>query len=170
MDKWLMQRKSNEAPREGGGYQYGKAVPYEIRLQCKALTPEAILPTRGTEGSAGLDLYATESVDLWPGDIRGIHPGIAMKIPAGFCGILATRSSMGKAGVRIAAGANIIDCDYVGEVVIYLRNDGTNPWHIEAGDRVAQVVLVPVLMIQPTWADELPETGRGAGGFGSTGR
>jgi len=139
-------------------------------LKVKKLHPDAKLPARGTPGSGGLDLYAVEDVELWPGDIKGVKSGIGMEIPENCCGLLMTRSSFGKFGVRIAAGANCVDADYRGEVMIYLRNDGNYPFYINKGDRVAQIVIVPYVPMAPAWTEELSETERGDGGFGSTGR
>lgn len=139
-------------------------------LKVKKLHPDACLPTRGTPGSAGLDLYAIKDVEMRPGDITAIHSGIAVQIPWNYCGLLMTRSSFGKQGVRIAAGTNCIDADYRGEIIIYLRNDGEYPWKIHKGDRVAQLVIVPYFHMESEWAEELSETKRGANGFGSTGR
>lgn len=136
----------------------------------KLMREGAKLPSRGTPGSAGLDIYAIDEQTLYPDDIRGIQPGIAVKIPDGHVGILATRSSMGRQGVRIAAGANIIDADYRGELTVYLRNDGAYPWVIKPGERIAQLVIVPCLFLTPEEAETLPDSERGTGGFGSTGR
>lgn len=141
-----------------------------MKIKMVQLKEDAVLPTRGTPGSGGLDLYSTEDVCLRSGDIVGISPGLAMEIPSGYCGLLMTRSSFGMRGVRIAAGTNCIDSDFRGELIIYLRNDGEYEWTIHKGDRIAQLVIVPYLECMPVWADELTPTIRGEGGFGSTGR
>ena len=141
-----------------------------VRLKVKQLCKEAVLPTRGTPGSGGLDLYSTVDACLRPGDIVGIPSGLAMEIPTGYCGLLMTRSSFGMRGVRIAAGANCVDADFRGELIIYLRNDGEYDWNICKGDRVAQLVIIPYLECVPVAANELTATLRGTGGFGSTGR
>lgn len=139
-------------------------------LKCKRMSEDAILPTRGSDWSAGLDLYSMEDVEIRPGDIVGFHTGWAMEIPRGFFGHLVTRSSLGKNGVRIAAGANVIDSDYRGEVIAYMINDGIYPRHIRKGDRFAQMVIIPCSYLNAVEVDELSETERGTGGFGSTGR
>lgn len=141
-----------------------------LKLRVRLMSASARMPTRGTPGSAGLDIYSTEDRAMEPGDIVGIHPGIAMEIPEGHVGLLCTRSSMGKIGVRIAAGCNVIDSDYRGEVMVYLRNDGAFRHHIYKGDRIAQIVVLPLPAIEVEEALCLSDTERGEGGFGSTGR
>jgi dUTP pyrophosphatase len=143
--------------------------PASQQLKVSLCREGAKLPTKGTPGSAGLDIYATADITVRSGDIAEILTGLKMEIPAGCFGLLATRSSMGRRGVRIAAGANIVDADYRGEIVVYLRNDGLYEWQIHKGDRVAQLVIVPYLMMIPVESDELTATDR-LGGFGSTGR
>ena len=138
-------------------------------LKIKKLSEDAITPTRGTDGSAGLDLYATEDQTIFPGDIVAVHPRIAMEIPPGYYGLLVTRSSMGKRGIRIAAGANIIDSDYRGEVIAYMANDGVYPCKLQRGDRFAQIVITPYIPCVVQEVETLSETER-KGGFGSTGK
>lgn len=140
-------------------------------LKVKRLHPDAVLPTRGTPGSAGLDLYATEDVEIQPDGIGEIHTGIAMETPEGFFGLMLTRSNTAKRMVRLSAGAYAApDNDYRGELMVYLTNDGIYPWNVRKGDRVAQIVITPYLPCEVMEVDELSETQRGTGGFGSTGR
>jgi dUTP pyrophosphatase len=153
MDRWN-KRQENREP---------------AKLKIKICREGAKLPTKGTPGSAGLDIYATEDITVRSGDITEILTGLTMEIPAGYFGLLATRSSMGRRGVRIAAGCNIVDSDYRGEVLVYLRNDGLYEWQIHKGDRVAQLVIAPYLPMIPVEVEELSETDR-KGGFGSTGK
>lgn len=141
-----------------------------LTLKVKKLREDAAIPERGTTGSAGLDIYSVEDCQLWPGDIRCLNTGIAMEIPNGYFGLLMTRSSMGKNGVRLSSGANIIDADYRGEIMVCLRNDGEYLWPIKKGERIAQLAIVPYLDCIMVIADELTPTMRGNGGFGSTGR
>lgn len=157
-NRWRSMRKPESKKQES------------IPLKVKKIHPDAKLPTRGTGRSAGLDLYAVEDVKLYPGDIRPVRTGIAMEIPEGCWGVLATRSSHGSIGVRLSAGMNVDDEDYRGEVLIFLTNDGQYPYEVKAGDRVAQVVITDWVKCDPVWADELSKTERGTGGFGSTGR
>lgn len=140
-------------------------------LKVKRLHPDAQLPTRGTDGSAGLDMYSIEDVEIQPDGIGMLRTGIAMEMPPGYYGLLLTRSSTGKRMVRLSAGANAApDNDYRGEILVYLTNDGIYPWQIRTGDRIAQVVVSPYLPCNVVEVDELSETQRGSGGFGSTGR
>lgn len=141
-------------------------------LKIKRLHPDAILPTRGSDGSAGLDLYSVENdMVINPGDNATIHTGWAMEMPPGYYGLLLTRSSMGARMVRLSAGANAApDNDYRGEILVVLTNDGIYPWMIRKGDRIAQVVVSPYLDCGVREVDELSKTKRGDGGFGSTGR
>jgi len=138
-------------------------------IRIKRMNPKAIVPTRGTEDSAGLDLYAMDDIEIRPEDIVKIPTGWAFEIPRGYFGLVVTRSSLGKDGIRIAGCANIVDADFRGEMLAYMRNDGIYPRTIKAGERYAQIVLVPVLMGKLLVVDELTETSR-TGGFGSTGK
>lgn len=143
---------------------------YKLKLNVMRLNRRAVLPTRGSVGSAGLDIYSTEDYEIKPHSCCMVHTYLAMEIPEGYCGLLATRSSMGMMGVRIAAGLNIIDSDYRGELKVYLWNDGEYPWTICQGDRIAQLVIVPYYFCEVEETDELTKTKRGSGGLGSTGR
>jgi len=164
LNRW---KDRNRKANNGAGETSGPELPV---VRFKKIRPDAARPSRGTDGSAGLDLYADDGSVLRSGDIVGLHTGIALQIPEGFCGLLMTRSSYGMRGVRIAAGCNLIDSDYRGEVIAYLRNDGDYPWTVKPGDRIAQVAIVPYLQCRLEEAEELDDTERGAGGFGSTGR
>lgn len=139
------------------------------KLKVKRLSDDAVTPTRGTDGSAGLDIYSTEALTIFPGDIVAVHPRVAMEIPPCHYGELVTRSSLGRRGIRLAAGTNIIDSDYRGEIVVYLINDGVYPYKIEKGDRIAQIVITSYLPCAVEEVADLTETNR-KGGFGSTGR
>ena len=141
-------------------------------VKVKKLYENAKLPIYGTEFSAGADLCACLDVPvtLQPGETRLISIGIAMEIPAGYAGLVYARS--GLASKRDLAPANkvgVIDPDYRGEVMVSLHNHGTQPQTVEPGERIAQLVLTPYLTAQFFEADELSETVRGQGGFGSTG-
>ncbi|HEX8720344.1 MAG TPA: dUTP diphosphatase [Pyrinomonadaceae bacterium] len=139
------------------------------RLHFKRLHPEARLPTRGSAGAAGLDLYAAERVTLPPGGRAAVRTGLAVAVPAGFYGRVAPRSGLAvRHGVDVLAG--VIDSDYRGEILCALVNHGAEPFEIEPGARVAQLVVEAIATPEPVWAEELEETARGAGGFGSTGR
>lgn len=132
----------------------------------KRLTETARLPTRGTPGSAGLDLYADEDTFIAPGQWRLISTGIAVAVPPHFAGLVWPRSGLACKGITTDAG--VIDADYRGEVKVLLVNFSDSPWDISPGMRVGQLLIQPVFP-HITEVDELPDTERGAGGFGSTG-
>ena len=142
-------------------------------LRMKRLRPQAQLPQRQTPGSAGYDLCACvqEPVVLEPGDSFAFPTGLAAEIPAGCVGLMFTRSSMGvKHGITLPNSVGVIDSDYRGELVVPLRNYGKEPYAVQPGERVAQLVVLPVCLLPVVEAEELSATGRGAGGFGSTGK
>jgi len=142
-------------------------------LQVKKLKPNALLPIRATEGSAGADLRACidAPVTLWPGRRELIPTGIAMEIEPGWVGLQFGRSSLGaKHGVTLSNAVGVIDSDYRGEVHVALINLGEKPYHVQHGERIAQLVLVPTACASIVEVDELSDTGRGTGGFGSTGK
>ena len=138
------------------------------RLLFKRLHPEARLPSRGSARAAGLDLCAVERVTLAPGGRAAVRTGLAVSIPEGFYGRVAPRSGMAvRHGIDVLAG--VIDADYRGEILCALVNHGDAPFEIEPGARIAQLVVESIATPDPSWADDLEETTRGAGGFGSTG-
>ena len=138
------------------------------RIFFKRLHPEAKLPSRGSERAAGLDLCAVERVTLAPGGRAAVRTGLAVAIPEGFYGRVAPRSGLAvRHGIDVLAG--VIDSDYRGEILCALVNHGAEPFEIEPGARVAQLVVEAIATPDPGWADDLEETSRGAGGFGSTG-
>ena len=143
-------------------------------LKIKKLHPAAILPTYGSAGAAGADLYAIPEGDpivIAPGETAFIHTGLAMAIPEGYVGLNFARSGLAsKRGLAPANKVGVIDSDYRGELMVALHNHGAVPQTIEPGDRVAQFLVVPVITANFCEVDELDETARGAGGFGSTGR
>ena len=132
----------------------------------KRLTETARLPTRDTPGSAGLDLYADEAVRIEPGQRRLISTGISVAIPPHFVGLVWPRSGLACKGITTDAG--VIDADYRGEVKVLLVNFSNNPLDISPGMRIGQLLIQPVFP-HITEVDELPDTERGASGFGSTG-
>lgn len=136
-------------------------------IQVKKLNNNAILPTRGHATDAGMDLYALDDVFLSPGQGAMARTGIAMAIPNGYVGMVADRSSLAKKGIKTAGG--IIDSGYRGEIQIILRNLTHQELVIKAGERMAQLLLIPVATPQAFEVLELDSTARGEGGFGSTG-
>jgi len=136
-------------------------------IKYKLLHNYATEPARATEGSAGFDLYATDNHQVWPGAQVKIPTGISLDIPEGYAGFIWPRSGMAvKYGFDILAG--LIDSDFRGEIMVAAINHGERPIEIRRGDRVAQIVFSPVLTLA-AMTDDIEETERGAGGFGSTG-
>ena len=148
-----------------------------MKLQIKKLSDkigkEIPLPYYATAGAAAVDLHACidEAVTIPAGERRLIPTGLAVAIPAGHVGILAVRSSMGvKHGVTLSNGIGVIDSDYRGPLGVGLFNTTKEPYTVQSGDRIAQLMIVPVACPELELVEELPETERGEGGFGSTGR
>lgn len=142
-------------------------------IKVKKLREGAQLPTYGTAFSAGADLYAclNEAVTILPGETKKIPTGIAMELPAGTAGLIYARSSLGtKRGLAPANKVGVIDSDYRGEFLIFLHNHSAEPQTIANGERVAQLLVTPVFTPGFVEAEELSDTLRGAGGFGSTGK
>ena len=139
----------------------------------KLLRPDAVVPRYMSEHAAGLDLAAALDgpVTLAPGARAAIGTGLAMALPPGFEGQVRPRSGLAaRHGLTVVNAPGTIDADYRGECIVLLVNLGQEPVTIESGQRIAQLVIAPVVQAVVTVADELPATGRGAGGFGSTGR
>ena len=129
------------------------------------------LPDYATPGAAGMDVLAAEDVTLAPGGRHAVATGLAMAIPPGFEIQVRPRSGLAlKHGITVPNTPGTIDSDYRGELKVILINHGGDPFDIRRGDRVAQLVLAPVTRASWLTVDELDETARGAGGFGSTGR
>ena len=142
-------------------------------IRVKKLRPGAHLPTYGTEFSAGADLYACleEPITIAPGETKKIPPGLSMEIPIGCAGLIYARSRLGtKQGLAPANKVGVVDSDYRGEFMIFLHNHGSQTQTVSHGDRVAQLLVTPVFTPGFEEADELTDTARGAGGFGSTGK
>lgn len=137
-------------------------------IRIKRLDPRAVLPKRAHPEDAGMDLHLLESVEIPPGGGIRVRTGIAMEIAVGFVGMVADRSSLAAKGLKTAGG--IIDAGYRGEIHIVLRNLTGGAVRLEAGDRVAQLLVLPVALPVIEEVIELSETSRASGGFGSTGR
>jgi dUTP pyrophosphatase len=140
-------------------------------MKFKKLTTTAITPTRGSPNSAGLDLYADADVLVSSGASVMLGTGIAIEIPMNHVGLVAIRSSVGKAGVALANSVGVIDSDYRGELKLCLTyTAGSGGHYIRKGQAVAQIVIMPVLPVELVEVDALSTTDRGVGGFGSTGK
>ena len=142
-----------------------------MKIKVKKLNENATVPTYGTEFSAGADLYNLDApVTIEPHKTTLIHTGIAVEIPEGYCGLIFARSGLAaKRGLAPANKVGVIDADYRGEVMVALHNHSDIDATVDAGERVAQLVVTPFLKVEYQLADELSDTVRGAGGFGSTG-
>lgn len=142
------------------------------QVRIKKLNENAKAPTYGSAYSAGADLYACEeaAVTIEPGKCVLIHTGLSFEIPEGFAGLIFARSGLAtKKGLAPANKVGVIDADYRGEVMVSLFNQSGVPQTVEPGERVAQMVITPFLKADFTVSDELSDTARGEGGFGSTG-
>ena len=142
-------------------------------IRIKRLNEHAVIPTYGTEFSAGADLYAciTESITLAPGETRLIHTGLAMEIPVGYAGLVYARSSLAvKRGLAPANKVSVIDSDYRGELMIPLHNHSSIDQTIEPAERIAQIIFTPYYSACFEETEALDDTARGTGGFGSTGK
>lgn len=141
-------------------------------VKLKKLTPNAVIPTYGTLQSAGADLYSGMDtvITIAPGETQFIKTGIAIEIPEGLVGLIYARSGMAcKKGIAPANKVGVIDSDYRGEIIVALYNHSSQPVSIEPGERIAQMVLTPFVTACFTEVQDLDETLRGSGGFGSTG-
>ena len=141
-------------------------------VKVKKLYPHAKMPKYGTEFSAGADLCACleEPLTILPGETKMISIGIAMELPTGYAGLVYARSGLAsKRGLAPANKVGVVDSDYRGEFFVPLRNHSDDPQTIEPGDRIAQMIITPYYTANFVEAEELSDTQRGLGGFGSTG-
>ncbi|MEA2275662.1 MAG: dUTP pyrophosphatase [Solirubrobacteraceae bacterium] len=142
-------------------------------LQVTLLHPDARPPQRTRPGDAGLDLCCLEAFELAPGERRMVPTGVAIALPAGVAGLVTPRSGLAaRHGISIVNSPGLVDPTYRGELRVILVNLGDEPFAAQAGDRIAQLLLVPFVAAQPRVVDELPPSsdGRGTDGFGSSGR
>ena len=144
-----------------------------MKIQLKKLREGAVMPKRGSEYSAGYDLFACidAPVTLGPHETVKIGTGISASVPEGYFGAVFARSGLAaKQGLRPANCVGVCDSDYRGEYIVALHNDTEFPQTVSNGDRIAQLVILPFMEADFEFVDELDDTGRGAGGFGSTGK
>lgn len=143
-------------------------------IKIKKLRENAVLPTRATEGSAGMDVYACleAAVTINPGELVTVPTGIAAALPSKSYGLfLFARSGLGvKHGISLSNGVGVVDSDYRGEICVGLCNLGNTPYTIKPNERIAQMVAMPVGIFPLEEADTLDDTLRGGGGFGSSGK
>ena len=144
-----------------------------IVVPLKKLYEDATVPTYGSTGAAGADLYAyapQQTIRIRPHSTEKIHTGVAMSIPHGYFGGIYARSGLStREGLRPANCVGVVDEDYTGEIIVALHNDTENIKEIPHGERIAQIVIQPYVAAAFEIAEELENTERGAGGFGSTG-
>jgi len=143
-----------------------------MELLVQRLDARASLPVRAHIDDAGFDLVAIESHTLKPGERASIGTGLAIALPADHAALVVPRSGLAaKHGIGVVNGPGLIDAGYRGEVrVLLINHDPNDAFHIEPGDRIAQLVLIPVPQVDVLETQVLPDSTRGAGGFGSTGR
>ena len=143
------------------------------KINVKLLRPNAQVPTYGSAEAAGADIYVCidEPVEILPGCTAMLPTGFALEVPKGCAGLIFARSSMGaKRHLAPANKVGVIDSDYRGEVKVALHNHGLEPQTVNPGERIAQLVIVPVFTPGFQLVEELDDTARGEGGFGSTGK
>jgi len=143
-----------------------------VELKVALLEDGARVPTRAHDGDAGLDLYACEEAHIGPGERWSVGTGIAVEIPEGHAGLVLPRSGLArKHGIALVNSPGLIDAGYRGEIrVLLLNTDPANTFKVEAGDRIAQLVIAPVALAELVEVDALADSARGDGGFGSSGR
>lgn len=144
-----------------------------MKIQIKKIKENAKIPTRGSEYAAGYDLYACieKSVTIMPHTTEKIGTGLMVAVPEGYFGAIFARSGLAaKEGIRPANCVGVADSDYRGEYIVALHNDTDIPRAIEPQERIAQLVIMPFLEVDFEETEELSETERGSGGFGSTGK
>ena len=145
-------------------------MKYNVKI--KKLNEKAVIPTYGSPYSAGADLYsAMDEITIAPGETVLVKTGIALELPVGYAGLIYARSGLAsKRGLAPANKVGVVDCDYRGEVMVALHNHSNIPQTVAAGERIAQLVIAPYIVAEFEETDELSDTVRGEGGFGSTGR
>lgn len=144
-----------------------------MKICLKKLREDAMIPVRGSEAAAGYDLHACldRQVSIAPHETVKIGTGLSAAIPAGWFGAVFARSGLAsREGLRPANCVGVCDSDYRGEIIVALHNDSDTPRTVVHGERIAQLVILPFLEAEFEFTDELPETERGDGGFGSTGK
>jgi dUTP pyrophosphatase len=143
-----------------------------LELRFQRLSEAAVAPSRAHEGDAGLDLYAAERAHLGPGERWGVGTGIAVEIPEGHAGLVLPRSGLAREhGIALVNSPGLIDSGYRGELrVLLLNTDPAEVFRVEPGDRIAQLLIAPIVTLEPLEVEGLAASARGDGGFGSSGR
>jgi dUTP pyrophosphatase len=143
-----------------------------MELRVAKLKDEANVPTRAHDGDAGVDLYACEAAHLGPGERWSVGTGVAVEVPRGHAGLVLPRSGLARDhGIALVNSPGLIDAGYRGEVrVLLLNTDPAEVFRIEPGERIAQLVIVPLARAEPVEVEALADSARGERGFGSSGR
>ena len=143
-----------------------------MELRFQRLSDEAVIPSRAHPGDAGLDLHAAEAAHIGPGERWSVGTGVAVEIPEGHAGLVLPRSGLARErGIALVNSPGLIDSGYRGEIrVLLLNTDPAEIFRVEVGDRIAQLLLVPIAVAGAVEAEALTESARGSGGFGSSGR
>lgn len=143
-----------------------------MELPIAKLNDQAVLPTRAHDGDAGLDLYACEAAHIGPGERWSVGTGVAVEIPDGHAGLVLPRSGLAKKhGISLVNAPGLIDAGYRGELrVLLLNTDPADTFRVQPGDRIAQLVIAPIVLADPVETTALADSIRGDGGFGSSGR
>lgn len=141
-----------------------------IELPIQRVRPDAVVPSRAYAGDAGLDLAAIERIELGPGERAVVPTGLAVAIPDGYAGFVQPRSGLAsRHGITIVNAPGLVDSGYRGELMVVLHNtDRDEPFVVEAGMRIAQLVVLPIPEVELVEVEELPATERGGRGFGSS--
>lgn len=141
-----------------------------MQVKFKRLHPDAVLPTYAHDGDAGMDLVAVGYKVLIPGIMTEYSLGLSMEVPKGYVALIFPRGSISNTGDMLANCVGVIDAGYRGEITARFRNVDNGGRHYEKGEKVCQMIIFPFPTIHAEWAEELSETERGTGGYGSTGR
>ena len=148
-------------------YDHSRDLAVKQVVECR-VDNAVYLPKRANATDAGADLRSTEKLEIYPGETKVVDTGVAIKIPQGYGGFVFNRSGQGKNGIIVLNGVGVIDSDYRGNIKVALKNISENRYGIEVGDRIAQLVILPVILCD--FVDSWNDTERGTGGFGSTGK
>jgi dUTP pyrophosphatase len=143
-----------------------------VQLPVAKLQENAVLPTRAHEGDAGLDLYACEAAHIGPGERWSVGTGVGVEIPEGHAGLVLPRSGIARDhGIGLVNSPGLIDAGYRGELrVLLINNDPAEIFRVAPGDRIAQLVVTPIVLAEPAEVEALADSARATGGFGSSGR
>lgn len=139
-----------------------------MKLKVKKMSPDAKLPLRGHKGDAGMDLFSSMAYALQKGEIYAVPTGIKVEIPMGYVGLIWDKSGVSLKGVHRLAG--VVDAGYRGEIKVVMVNLGRDPFIIDKGMKIAQLLVQPVVEVEVEEVEDLEDSSRGEGGFGSTGK